>query len=519
MPLEKQPDASTCLTKVAQYVRMSTEHQKYSTDNQSARIREYAAAHQMEIIKTFSDEGKSGLRIEGRNALKKLISDVKEGNTPFSAVLVYDISRWGRFQDSDESAYYEYICRNSGIDIHYCAEQFQNDGSPVSTIIKSVKRAMAGEYSRELSTKVFAGQCRLIQLGYRQGGPSGYGLRRMLVDENGKQKETLEPGQQKSIQTDRVILVPGPNHEIEIIKRIYKLFIDQQKNEKQIAAELNQLGILSDLNRPWSRGSIRQILTNEKYIGNNVFNRTSFKLKGKRIANTPETWIRAEGVFEAVVDKAAFLTAGKIIEARKAVYTDEEMVKGLKQLYQKYGYLSGTIINHSSSVPNTSSYTNRFGGLLQAYKLAGFKPYNDYNYLKVNRDLKKYRPKVIAETVSQLTEWGRSIEIDDNDELITINSEFTLGVALAPYSTNINDRPRWQIRFSRKTRPDITVAVRMDDENNAPLDYYLCPKSTFLQPAIKLAAQNGCAIDTFRISNLDHFFKLVERLPIREISQ
>jgi len=49
-----------------------------------------------------------------------------------------------------------------GVNVHYCAEQFQNDGSPISTLIKSVKRTMAGEYSRELSVKVFAGQCRLI---------------------------------------------------------------------------------------------------------------------------------------------------------------------------------------------------------------------------------------------------------------------------------------------------------------------------------------------------------------------
>jgi hypothetical protein len=72
--------------------------------------------------------------------------------------------------------------------VAYCAEQFENDGSPVSTIVKGVKRAMAGEYSRELSAKVFAGQCRLIELGFRQGGPAGYGLRRVLVDQHGIMK-------------------------------------------------------------------------------------------------------------------------------------------------------------------------------------------------------------------------------------------------------------------------------------------------------------------------------------------
>ncbi|MGC5204439.1 recombinase family protein, partial [Klebsiella pneumoniae] len=73
----------------------------------------------------------------------------------------------------------------------YCAEQFENDGSTVSTIVKGVKRAMAGEYSRELSAKVFAGQCRLIELGFRQGGPAGYGLRRILIDQNGNIKAEL----------------------------------------------------------------------------------------------------------------------------------------------------------------------------------------------------------------------------------------------------------------------------------------------------------------------------------------
>ena len=103
------------------------------------------------------------------------------------------MSRWGRFQDADESAYYEFICKEAGIAVHYCAEQFENDGSLSATIIKGMKRAMAGEYSRELSTKVFAGQCRLITLGFRQGGNAGYGLRRQLIDEHRQPKGELLP--------------------------------------------------------------------------------------------------------------------------------------------------------------------------------------------------------------------------------------------------------------------------------------------------------------------------------------
>ena len=153
-----EPDA----TPAAQYIRMSTDHQQYSTENQADAIREYAKKRGFRVVKTYADEGKSGLRIEGRCSLQQMINDAKSGNAGFQAILVYDISRWGRFQDSDESAYYEYICKRAGIQVYYCAEQFENDGSPTSTIIKSVKRAMAGEYSRELSSKVFQGQSKLI---------------------------------------------------------------------------------------------------------------------------------------------------------------------------------------------------------------------------------------------------------------------------------------------------------------------------------------------------------------------
>ena len=201
---------------------MSTEHQKYSTENQAEAIRRYAAARAIDIVTTYADEGKSGLSIDGRDALKHLLEDVEGGRANFQTILVYDVSRWGRFQDADESAYYEYICKRAGITVHYCAEQFENDGSPVSTIVKGVKRAMAGEYSRELSAKVFAGQCRLIELGFRQGGPAGYGLRRTLIDQSGAPKGELNRGEHKSIQTDRVVLVAGPVTEVAAVREIYR---------------------------------------------------------------------------------------------------------------------------------------------------------------------------------------------------------------------------------------------------------------------------------------------------------
>jgi uncharacterized protein len=146
-------------------------HQRYSTENQSDAILQYAVRSGFDIVRTYADNGKSGLRLDGRDALKQLLIDVEGGSPGFKAVLVYDVSRWGRFQDADESAYYEYVCRRSGVEIRYCAEQFENDGSVASTIVKTVKRAMAGEYSRELSAKVIRRPVPTDRAGLPTGWP------------------------------------------------------------------------------------------------------------------------------------------------------------------------------------------------------------------------------------------------------------------------------------------------------------------------------------------------------------
>jgi glyoxylase-like metal-dependent hydrolase (beta-lactamase superfamily II) len=145
------------LGRAAQYLRMSTELQQYSIANQSAAIALYAAAHDIGIIHSFVDEGKSGTTIKKRKGLQELLRVVQSGEADFDQILVYDVSRWGRFPDSDESAHYEYLCKQAGIAVHYCAEQFDNDNSTASNLLKALKRAMAGEFSRELSVKLSQG--------------------------------------------------------------------------------------------------------------------------------------------------------------------------------------------------------------------------------------------------------------------------------------------------------------------------------------------------------------------------
>ena len=85
---------------------MSTEHQQYSIANQSDAIRRYAHDHHMQVVRSYEDSGKSGLTLRKRGGLLRLLDDVESGNADYTVILVYDVSRWGRFQDTDESAFY-----------------------------------------------------------------------------------------------------------------------------------------------------------------------------------------------------------------------------------------------------------------------------------------------------------------------------------------------------------------------------------------------------------------------------
>ena len=501
---------------VVAYVRMSTDHQQYSTSNQIDVIKKYAVENDFEVRRIFSDDGKSGLNM--RNKLSGLIDIVEKGKADFNAILVYDVSRWGRFQDTDESAYYEFICKRAGINVHYCAEPFKNDGSTASTIVKSVKRAMAGEYSRELSTKVFQGACRLIQLGFRQGGPAGYGLRRMLVDQAGNHKGILERCEKKSIQTDRVILVPGPLEEIEIVNEIYRSFIDDNKNETQIATQLNERGIKTDLGREWTRGVVHEVLTNEKYIGNNVYHRSAFKLKIKRVSNPEDMWVRKEAAFEPIVQPEDFYTVRGLILARSRKYSDEEMLDMLRTLHGVQGTLSGIIINECKDIPSSSAYAHRFGSLIRAYELIGYTPERDYSYIEVNRYLKRLHPEVLDSMLEEIRNHGASIQGDVNDDLLWINGEISFTLALARCQSTIAGNARWTIRLNSSMNPDFSLVARMAPDNKEILDYYILPRLDFENTKLRLSEHNGIYLDIFRYDDLGVFVDLVRRVEIQEVA-
>ena len=461
----------------AQYLRMSTEHQQYSLDNQAAAIAEYAKAHNFVVIRTNRDAGKSGLLFKERQGLRTLLNDVIPGDPPYKAILVYDVSRWGRFQDSDEAAHYEFLCKSAGVPVHYCAEQFANDGSVPSSIMKAIKRTMAAEYSRELGVKVYEGKKRLVLLGFHAGSVPGYGLRRMLISANGKHKQRLKSGEYKSISTDRVILVPGPKEEVRCVRDIYEMAL-RRKSRAWITRELNRRGVPWVDGKPWNWQAVAQVLKNPKYTGCNEWGRTAQKLHSREVRNPVEKRVVMLEAFSPIISKEVFGRVQKICRDRTNNKSNAELLLKLKRLLAKEGHLSESLIDSGRSVPALSTCRNRFGGIRQIYELLGYRGQPGYleradKAIRTRRLHRELIHKIVAMfpgsvtiTTAQRRSWR---------PMLLVDSRIRVSAFICPSVEAGGARGQWALTPVPWEKPYPALLCLLNRHNDGFGQFYLFP--------------------------------------------
>jgi len=355
----------------AQYLRMSTDKQRYSIESQAALIAEYASAQGYEIVASYEDAARSGVTINKRDGLKSLLRDVVNG-ARFSTILVVDVSRWGRYQDPDQAAHYEFVCKEAGVQVRYCAEPFLDDESPTAALIKSVKRVMAAEYSRQLSDRCRAALRRHMLAGGKNGGHPPYGFARQVFNDDGSPGAVLAIGERRSRYNQTVRLVHGPAEEVRTVRKIFKLFVREMRSPTQIARCLNSAGIPYRREGPWNDDRVKYVLKNEIATGVYAFNRTSWRF-GKAAPRIPSAdWLRVRAT-SPLVSATTFTAAQAKFKALNGnIWTDDEMIRKLQLLLTEQGYLSGRLLDLSPTVQGAKAYVRRFGSLPNAYARIGY---------------------------------------------------------------------------------------------------------------------------------------------------
>jgi DNA invertase Pin-like site-specific DNA recombinase len=503
--------------RAAQYVRMSTDHQQYSIENQAAVIATYAELHNLTIVRTYRDEGESGLKIDNRQGLIKLIDDVRSDQANFGHLLVFDVSRWGRFQDVDESAHYEFICRKAGVRVTYCAEQFDNDGSLLSSIIKNIKRVMAAEFSRELSGRVHAASVRLASKGFKVGGREPFGLERRVVDGEFRWKGTLQAGEHKFLSTDRVRLAPGSDAKVEVVRWIFNEYL-RGASQEAIARELNRRGSLTNRGGPWCQSSISTLLRREAYIGNVIYNRHTQKLGSKRATNPKDLWVRSEGAIEAIVECDVFRRVSKALEQRCVHISEEEMLVRLRKLLMKKGKLSAPIIDAAPGLPSVGTYLKHFGALRNLYRMIGYAGNKSYwAKLDTHKRLVERQLENAALLQEAFEKSGRSATFYSSNHCLRVDDAVNICFRVATCRKYVSIPPKWKLVRRVRWPAGWVVVLRLAENNEAILDYVIMP-STSLSFQGQLfwfseASRASCKIERFDT------FEEVSRVLIESVNK
>jgi DNA invertase Pin-like site-specific DNA recombinase len=451
--------------RAAQYLRMSTDLQEYSTANQAAAIRQYADNHGFVIVRKYEDAGRSGVVLRNRAGLKSLLSDVVNSQSDYEAILVYDVSRWGRFQDCDEAAHYEFLCRHAGIPVHYCAEPFANDGTMPNSVVKALKRAMAAEYSRELGVKCFAGQKRLAEMGFRVGGEAGYGFRRMMVSADSRRQRKLEAGQYKSLTTDRVTLVPGPPKEVNVIRQIFRMALRMRFAD--VVRELNSRGLPNPNGKPWTNSHVYDILKNPKYAGCSAWARTTAKLRGRVRELNHDAWVLCPGAFKPIISQHLFDAVHAAHVKRNTKMSDKQLLDKLKRLLAKKGKLTEDMMRRSNGVPSLSTYVRRFGSVWRAYQLVGYRPSRRATLTSQSFGRLKRRQDALVSMIAEsfLGQAQRCV-LHGGRPAIRLDTGATVSVLVCKHYKIATERAvRWELRPVRAERGLVTLVALLDGDN------------------------------------------------------
>lgn len=454
------------LVPAAQYLRMSTEHQQYSLQNQSAAIAKYALANGYEIVQTYVDSSRTGIVLKHRDGLRRLLDDVMDKDVCFKAILVYDVSRWGRFQDADEAAHYEFLCRSAGIPVHYSAEPFSNDGTATDTLLKTIKRTMAAEYSRELGVKIAAGQRNVFQHGFRGGGGlPGFALRRMLVSADGIPKQVLAEGERKAIQTDRVILIPGPPEEVAWLHEIYRLFIEEVYSYREIAETLNEHAVPYHHNRPWNLHAVKYLLTNTKYNGWLTYGKWTRRLQTK-CRRTPNTqWLRVPHLSAKLIDDETFAAAQRKIRNFTIHKSNEQLLDELRNILAANGKLSMDTIRRTPGATVPAVYRYRFGSLVNAFQLIGYHKY--VSKLVVTRRRVQQMRTALMQQLHQMFPRDLSIQSSGgwSRSWLETSSGVKISVNFCIQPVSVRHTPAWCFRWIDRESNWTTLIALLDGGN------------------------------------------------------
>ena len=501
--LERWRAKKTPGRKAIGYFRHSADgRQEHSIPIQKEKVFGFADNSQIEIIDTFEDAGVSGLTPD-RPQFKAMMNRVHV-DLSFDLILVYDRTRWGRFQDRDLARRLIAECEKCGKQVH-----FTSDGpippfgehSIADTVIDMFGHDMASGYSAQLSDKVWAGEVYVAKHGFRCGGKAPYGMYRVEYDEQKNELGVMTGKARKRFPNGRVGLKPGNLKEVRIIKEIFEMFTVAGIFEQEIANRLNQRKVPSpkmaqapSSTKLWGVSAVRKILQDEQYAGLVVYNKTSNKLKTGIKKNPREEWIvvPSHGKHKSVVSRETFEKARSIFEKRTYVPTCEELLEQVRSFYKKHGMVPASLLRYFPGAPLTRFLSRRFGSIHEAY------------YALFSETIRKAKDDVLKRIALEFY-------LEPFEDFFIVNESITINIIPAiPVPRGYGYE--WFFRRDVRDVVDVTLCVALSDAScSTILGYFPLSRWIVREDLFCVSDQSRSKIEMYGFADLSFLHGMVHR--------
>ena len=253
---------------------------------------------------------------------------------------------------------------------------------------------------------------------------------------------------------------------------------------------------------------VEAILTNPKYIGYSIYNRTSLKLKQKRVRNPPETWVVRPDAFTPIVSKDVFAKAQEIRKNRRDA-SGARILEKCRALLATHGRLSLSLIR-KARISSPEAIQRRFGTLERLYKLVGYQP-KKYNFFERYHRYKELHLAACESVIKGLQESGVTVSDRSPNGLLMLNNEYTVFVTVVPCYDG-KGKCNWDLRKKERVTADLTIVVRLARGNREINDYYLIPAAE--RPLALKTSLKGRSYRLYRCNSLDAFFSMMRHIPI-----
>lgn len=395
---------------VALYIRLSQEDEDNGKDKQESNsvtsqktlLNEFVEEHDDFVIyDTYIDDGYTGTDFN-RPSFQRLLNDIKENKV--DCIIVKDLSRLGR-NYIEVGNYIEQIFPIFNIRfiaINDVIDSFMNPAS-TNTILVPFKNLINDEYARDTSIKIRTSLNGKKKKGEFIGAFPAYGY---LKDPKDKHKLIIDKSVEGIIRDIFNWNVNEGLGKIAICHRLNNLGILNPTGHKKLELEqnYNNCGIKNNT-YTWTPSTVRNILSNEIYVGNIVQGKRRTKsYKIHKIEMVPkEEWVRVENAHEPIIDRELFEKAQEL--SRK----DTKVSQKTKELSIWAGFLR---CSDCKRAMNKKSSTNKNGNSYEYYICSTYRK-------KSNKLCTKHTIKVenLAQAVLQAINLHINLLIDI-DEMI-----------------------------------------------------------------------------------------------------